>query len=331
MASITNQLSGLLSLKWVRKYLQKDRTTSLHREGSSQKCDCQCSRYKVLGSGSSNGSASGTIDDQTEPVRPHEEAYQYHQPSAMIWENPKPGLEETNESINPCLKKQHPAFLFPTKLELLGPPLPPPPNKPLPEIPTQARPHKVPDKIGRNRQDPPPPTWNLANTTQRTTANYSPFPKLAMVPPPRGSSLHHSSRPHRKTHKSQRISCANTTVTKQLHRHVAEPYQDTSMERKNAVKELGDVPIKKPLPRDTRSPSLEKRVIGSEVAPCDGRDSITLRSSRSLNYLSMHKCEPCPRFTKKSVPNLRRAAKYEPLQLHQYPEAPRFLRLTQPY
>ncbi|KAK2484274.1 hypothetical protein H9L39_06066 [Fusarium oxysporum f. sp. albedinis] len=263
MTSITNQLSGLLSLKWVRKYFQKDRTTSLHREGSSQKCDCQCSRYKVLGSGSSNGSASGTIDDQTEPVRPHEEAYQYHQPSAMIWENPKPGLEETNESINPCLKKQHPAFLFPAKLDLLGPPLPPPPNKPLPEIPTQARPHKMPDKIGRNRQDTRPPTWNLANTTQRTTANYSAFPKLAMVPPPRGSSLHHSSRPHRKTHKSQRISCANTTVTKQLHRHVAEPYQDTSMERENAVKELGDVPIEKPLPRDTRSPSLEKRVIGT--------------------------------------------------------------------
>ncbi|KAF4332601.1 hypothetical protein FBEOM_13599 [Fusarium beomiforme] len=258
MTSITKQLSGLLSLKWVRKYLQKGSTTSLHREGSSQKCHCQCSRHKVVGSGSSNRSASGTINDQTEPVRPHEEAYQYHQPSDTIWENPIPGLEETNESINPSLQKQHPAFLFPAKLDLLGPPLPPPPNKPLPKIPTQARPRKVPDMVGQKGQDPRPPTRNLANTTRKTTVNYSPFPKLAMVPPPRSSSLQHSPQPYGKTHKPQRISYANTTVTKQLHRHVAELYQDTSMERENTVKELGDVPIEKLLPRDTRSPSLQK-------------------------------------------------------------------------
>ncbi|KAF4415156.1 hypothetical protein FACUT_13634 [Fusarium acutatum] len=288
MASITKQLSGLLSLKWVRKYLQKGRTTSLHSEGSSEKCNCQCSIHKVVGSGYSNRSAFGTINDQTEPVRPHEEAYQYHQPSETIWENPMPGLEETNESINPGL-------MFPAKFDLLGPPLPPPPNKPLPEIPTQARSRKVPDRIGRNGQDPRHPPQNFANTIQKTTSNYSPFPKLAMVPPPRSSSLEHWSRPYGKTHKPQRISYANTTVTKQLHRHFAELYQDTSMERENTVKELGDVPNEKPLPRDTKSPSLQKRVIG---------------------------------FTKKSVPNLHRAAKYEPLQLHQYSEAPRSLRLA---
>jgi hypothetical protein len=331
MTSITKQLNGLLSLKWVRKYLHKRSTTSLHTEDSSQKYPCQCSGHKVVRSVSSNRSSPGTVNGQTEPVSSHEETYQYHEPSDTIWETPMPGPEETNESINPRLQKQHPAFLFPAKLELLEPPLPPPQNKPLPEIPTQARPRKVPDRVGQKVQDPRPPTRNPSNTTRKTTANYSPFPKLAMIPPPRSSSLQHSSRPCGKTHKPQRLPYANTTVIKQLHRHAAELYQDTSMERENTVKELRDVPMEELLPRVTRSPSLQKRVIGSEIAPCEGRVSIALNSSRSVNCLSMHKSEPCPRYTKKSVPNLRRAAKYEPLQLHQYPQAPRSLGLAQPY
>jgi hypothetical protein len=112
-----------------------------------------------------------------------------------------PGPEETNESIKPCLQKmQHPAFLFPAKLQLLEPPLPPPQNKPLPEIPTQPRPRKTQDRVGRKVQDPRLPAQNPPNTTRKAVANYSPFPKLVVIPP-RSSSLQHSSRPYRKTHK----------------------------------------------------------------------------------------------------------------------------------
>jgi hypothetical protein len=94
-----------------------------------------------------------------------------------------PCPEEANGSAKPRLQeKQHPAFLFPTKLQLLEPPLPPPQNKLLPVIPTQAR----------------LSAWNPPNTTRKAIANYSLFPKLAVIPPPRGSSLQHLSRtgPH---------------------------------------------------------------------------------------------------------------------------------------
>ncbi|KAH7269091.1 uncharacterized protein BKA55DRAFT_1395 [Fusarium redolens] len=313
MTSITKHLNRLLSLKWVRKYLHKGSTTSLHTEDSSQKYPCQCSEYKVIGSVSSNRSSPGTVNDQTEPVSSYEETYQYHQPSDTIWENPIAGPEETNKGINPRLQKQHPAFLSPAQLKLLEPPLPPPQNKPLPKIPTQGRPRNMPDRVGQKVQDPGPPPQNLSNTIRKTTTTYSPFPKLAIIPPPRSSSLQHLLQPYEKTYRSQRLPYANTTVNKQLHCHAAELYQGTSMERENTVNKLRDVPIEELLPRVTRSPSLQKRVIRSEIAPCEGRVSIALRSSRSVNYLSMHKSEPCPRFTKKSVPNLRRAAKYDSL------------------
>ncbi|KAH7154738.1 hypothetical protein DER46DRAFT_578559 [Fusarium sp. MPI-SDFR-AT-0072] len=235
MTGITKQLNGLLSLKWVRKYLYKDSTTSLHTEDSLLKDSCQCSGYKVMELFSSNRSLPRTISNQTKPVSSHEETCQYYQPSNTIWENPMPGPEETNKSINPRLQKQHPAFLLP-------PQLPPPQNKPLPEIPTQGRPSTVADSVGQKVQDPRPSTRNPLNTRRKTTANYSPFPKLAMIPPPRSSSLQHASQLYGKTHKPRRLPYANTTATEQLHRHAAEFYQDTSMERENAFKELLDVP-----------------------------------------------------------------------------------------
>ncbi|KAH7169691.1 uncharacterized protein B0J16DRAFT_252996, partial [Fusarium flagelliforme] len=267
MTSITKQPNGWLSLKWVRKHLYEgSSTTSPHTEGSSQKDPCQCYGHKVVRSVRSNRFSPGTVDDQTEPETTHEETYQYHQPPDKIRVNTMPGPEETNESIKPRLqKKQHLAFLFPIKLQQLEPSLPPPQNKPLPEIPTQTLPRKLPDRVGQKVQDPRPPARNSPNTTRKTIANYSLFPKLAVKPPPRSSSLQQSSRPYGKAHKSQGLPCANTTVTKQLHRHVAELYRGPSMERENTVKELRDIPIEELLPRITRSSSFQKSVIGSKT------------------------------------------------------------------
>lgn len=234
MARITKQLNGLLNLKWVRKHSYGGSTTSPHMEGSSQKCPCQCFGHKVVRSVTCNRSSPGTVDDQTEPETSHEEAYQYRQPSDKIWVNPMPVPKETNEGDKSALSKnQHPAFQFPSKLQLLNPPLPLPQDKPLPEIPTQALRHEIPDRVGRKEQDPRPPGRNSPSTTGEAIANYSPFPKLAVITPPRNSSLQHSSRPYQKAHKPQGLTCANATITTQCPRHIAELYQDPSIEREH--------------------------------------------------------------------------------------------------
>jgi hypothetical protein len=117
----------------------------------------------------------------------------------------------------------------------MEPPSTPPPEKPLPEIPRQARPHKTSDRIGRKEQDPQPHGLNSPNTTQAAIANYSPFPKLAVLVPPRSSSLQHSSRPYHRAHEPQGLICANGTVNKHRPRHVAELYQDTSIDREHCI------------------------------------------------------------------------------------------------
>ncbi|KAH7200613.1 hypothetical protein BKA60DRAFT_528965 [Fusarium oxysporum] len=240
MARITKQLNGPFHLKWVRKHFYQGSTTSPHMEVGSQKCPCQCFGHKVVRSIRFNRSSPGTVDDQVKPETSHEEAYQYHQPSDKIWVNPMPEPKETNESNNSHLSnKLHHAFLFPAKPHLLEPPSTPPPEKPLPEIPTQSRPHKTLDRVGRKEQDSRPPGRSSPNTAQEAMANYSPFPKRAPITRPRSSS-------YQRIHKPQGLTCANATVTKHHPRHVAELYQDPSIEREPCIdqatlpKSLGD-------------------------------------------------------------------------------------------
>jgi len=236
MARITKQLNGSFHLKWVRKHFYQGSTTTPHMEVSSQKCPCQCFGHKVVSAIRFNRSSPGTVDDQAEPETSHEEAYQYHQPSDKIWVNPIPDPKETNESNNSHLStKLHHAFLFPAKPHLLEPLSTPPPEKPLPEIPTQTRPHRTLDRVGRKEQDPRPPGRSSPNTAREAIANYSPFPKGAAITRPRSSSLYHSPRPYQRTHKPQGLTCANATVTKHRPRHVAELYQDPSIEREPCI------------------------------------------------------------------------------------------------
>jgi hypothetical protein len=212
MPRITKQLNGSFHLKWVRKHFYQGRTESPYMGVSSEKCPCQCFGHKFMRSIRFNRSPPGTVDGQSDPETSCEGAYQYHQPSDKIQVNPMPDPRETSKSNNSHLpKEQHHAFLLAAKLHLMGPPSTPPPEKPLPEIPTQARPHKISDRIGRKEQDPQPHGLNSPNTTRAAIANYSPFPKLAVIVPPRSSSLQHSSRPYHRAHEPQGLSCANDT------------------------------------------------------------------------------------------------------------------------
>jgi hypothetical protein len=234
MARITEQLNNTFHLKWVRKHFYQGSTTSPQMEVSSQKCLCQCFGHKVVRSIISNRSSPGTVDDQAEPETSHE-ADQYHQPSVKIWVNPMPDPKETNKSNNsPLSKELHHVFLFPTKPHLLGPPSSPPPEKPLPEIPTQTRPYNKLDRVGRKEHDPGPHCRSSPNTARKAIANYSPFPNRVAIAHPRSSSLQHSPQPYQSTHthRPQGLTCANATVTKHHPRHVAELYQDPSVERK---------------------------------------------------------------------------------------------------
>lgn len=241
MARITEQLNNPFHLKWVRKHFYHGSTTSPHMEVSSRKYLCQCFKHKFMRSIRFNRSSPGTIDDQAEPETSYE-ADQCHQPSDKSWSNPMPDPKETHTENNSHVSNElHYIILFPTKPYLLGPPSSSPPEKPLPEIPTQTRPYKALDRVRRKEQDPGPPSRNSQNAARKSLANYSPFPERVAIAHPRSLSLQHSSRPYQRIRSPQGLTCA-----KHRPQHVAELYQDLSVERKPSMdeaiprKSLGD-------------------------------------------------------------------------------------------
>ncbi|KAJ0134747.1 Myotrophin [Fusarium oxysporum f. sp. albedinis] len=143
MARITEQLNNPFHLKWVRKHFYHGSTASPQMEVSSRKYLCQCFRHKVMRSITFNRSSPGTVDDQAKPKTSYE-ADQCPQSSNKSWSNPMPDPKETHTRNNSHVSNElHYIFLFPTKPYLLGPPSSSPPEKPLPQIPTQTRPYKI--------------------------------------------------------------------------------------------------------------------------------------------------------------------------------------------
>ncbi|KAH6876690.1 hypothetical protein B0T10DRAFT_196230 [Thelonectria olida] len=266
MGSLTKQLSRLFNPKLVRKHFPKGNTTRLRAESSSQNSHGQGFRPKSGGPVGSNGSAPGLVDNQPESGTAHEDDCQHHLTSDEIWDIfLKPGPLETKEGVKPFLqKKQYPALLSPAELQSLEQPSPPP-NKPLPQIPTQAQPRTTPQRVPREAEDRRVPSWNLQNTrpqARKIGATYSPFPKPIAFPL-RASSITSSSRCPRETHKPQRPSRPNTTATKQAHRHIAELHNDLSKEKEKTIEEPHEEAIQELLAQVVRKAPDEKSVAGS--------------------------------------------------------------------
>ncbi|KAH7112746.1 hypothetical protein B0J13DRAFT_488812, partial [Dactylonectria estremocensis] len=238
MGSLTKQLSRLFNPKLVFEHLLKGDTTCQCAESSSQKRPRQGFRSESKGSVGSNGSSSGLIDNQPESGSPHEDDYQHHETSNEIWGIFKPGPGETKEDLKPLLqKKQCPAFLSPAELQSLEQPSPPP-NKPLPEIPTQAQLQTTPQGVPRELEDrgihlDP---QNTRPQARKAGAAYSSFPKLVVFPP-RTTSITPSSRRSQETRRLLQPPHPNTAATNQAHQHIAKLYDHLSREKEQPIEE----------------------------------------------------------------------------------------------
>lgn len=266
MGSFTKQPSWLFNLKLVRRYFPKDNTTRLPAESCSQNSPSQHSRPKGKGSVGSTCSSPGLVDDRTESETSHEDDYQHHQTYDEIWNIFfKPSSGETKDNIEPLLqKKQYPTLLSPAELRLLEQPSPTQ-NKPLPEIPTQARPRTAPQQVPRVAGDRRDPTWSPQNTrpkAQKAGVAYSPFPKPVALAP-RTTSIIPSWRSLQETHKPQRPPRPGATATKHAHRHIAELYHDPSNENEKIIQDLCEEAIHELLGQIIRNSPVQKSVTGS--------------------------------------------------------------------
>ncbi|KAH6959984.1 hypothetical protein BKA56DRAFT_680239 [Ilyonectria sp. MPI-CAGE-AT-0026] len=196
----------------------------------------------------------------------HEDDYQHHQTYDEIWDIFfKSSSRETKDNVEPLQKKkQYPTLLSPAELRLLEQPSPTQ-NKPLPEIPTQARPRIAPQQVPRVAEDRRDPAWSPQNTqpkAQKAVVAYSPFPKPVALPP-RTTSIIPSWRSLQETHKPQRPPRPGATATKHAHRHIAELYHDPSNENEKTIQELCEEAIHELLGQVIRNSPVQKSVTGS--------------------------------------------------------------------
>ncbi|KAK7414014.1 hypothetical protein QQX98_007125 [Neonectria punicea] len=157
--------SKLADLKLVSKYYPvanysyPDRRS--HNGPSTPSTDRSSTDRTSLGS---EGSAPGLVDDQADSEVSAEDDYQYHTEASELWDTfwkPAPEIKEikeTKEDELERLRKSYPALI-------------PSPQDPKPRGPDEAR-H---------------PAWPLPETHRprfrKASATYSPFPRLAPLPP----------------------------------------------------------------------------------------------------------------------------------------------------
>ncbi|KAH6977664.1 hypothetical protein EDB80DRAFT_738266 [Ilyonectria destructans] len=264
MGSLTKQPSRLFNPKLILEHFLKGDTTCPCAESSSQKRPRQGFRPENRGSVGSNGSSSGLIDNQPESGSPHEDDYQHHETSDEIWGIFKPVPGETKEDLKPLLQmKQCPAFLSPAELQSLEQPSPPP-NKPLPEIPTQAQPQTTPQGVPREVEDRGVhlDPQNTRPQARKAGAAYSPFPKLVVFPR-RATSITPSSRHSQETHRLLQPPRPNTAATNQAHQHIAKLYDHLSREKEQPIEELHEEAIQELLEQVVRNPPAQKSGTGS--------------------------------------------------------------------
>ncbi|KAL6405700.1 hypothetical protein AUP68_10836 [Ilyonectria robusta] len=264
MGSLTKQPRRLFNPKLVLEHFLKGDTTCLYAESSSRKRPRQGFRSENSGSVGSSGSSSGLIDNQPESGTPHEDDYQRHETSDETWGIFKPGLGETKEDIKPLLqKKQYPAFLSPAELQSLEQPSPPP-NKALPEIPTQTQPQTTPQGVLREVEDRVVhlDPQNTRPQARKAGGAYSPFPKLVVFPP-RTTSITPSSRRSQETHKLLQPPRQNTAATNQVHQHITKLYDHLSRLKEQPIEELNEEAIQELLEQVIRNPPAQKFVTGS--------------------------------------------------------------------
>ncbi|KAH7129800.1 hypothetical protein B0J13DRAFT_610909 [Dactylonectria estremocensis] len=266
MVSFTRQPSRLFNLKLVHRYFPKDNSTYPGAESSSQNSSVQRFRTNGKGSVGSNCSSPGLVDHHAESETSHEDDYQHHHTYDEIWDILfNHGSRETKDSVKPLLrKKQYPVLLSPAELRLPKQPLPAP-NKPLPKIPTQARPQIAPQQMPRVAEDRQVPTWSPQSTqpkAQNAGVAYSLFPKPVDLPP-RPASITPSWRSLQETHKPKRPPRPDATATKHAHRHIAELYHDPSHENEKKIQELHGEAIHGLLGRIARNSPIQNPITGS--------------------------------------------------------------------
>ncbi|KAH6953721.1 hypothetical protein BKA56DRAFT_638349 [Ilyonectria sp. MPI-CAGE-AT-0026] len=266
MGSLTKQPSRLFNPKLVLEHFLKGDTTcpsAQSAQSSSQKRPRQGFRPDNRGSVGSNGSSSGLIDNQPESGTLHDDDYQHHETSDEIRGVFKSDPGETKEDLKPLLqKKQYPVFLSPAELQSLEQPSPPP-NKPLPEIPTQAQPQTIPQGAPREVEDRGVPLGpqNTRPQAPKAGATYSPFPKLVVFPP-RTTSMTLSSRRSQETHRLLQPPRLNTVATNQAHQHITKLYDHLSREKEQPIEELHEEAIEELFGQVVRNPPAQKSVTG---------------------------------------------------------------------
>ncbi|KAI5461011.1 hypothetical protein BGZ63DRAFT_405446 [Mariannaea sp. PMI_226] len=267
MFSIANQLSALFSFKWIRKHLRAGDTSNSYTQGSLQSSLGQSYRPKAIKPVGSNRYLPENPDNWVESKTSYMEGFQYHGASNMVCEILKPGFERAKENTKHHTQKMRfttsPCPVHLQLLELPPSPPPPPPNTPLPEIPIHDRLRAAPDQVSQKVQDRQVSTETSPRTKRNGQIKGSLIPKHVVVPP-RTTSTAFSSSSYEKSHKPQRLICPNTTATKQLHRHVAELYDDPWKGNEKVLK-LRRRPVQEPLSQVTGSQPGQKPYI----RPCD--------------------------------------------------------------
>ncbi|KAH7118402.1 hypothetical protein EDB81DRAFT_861918 [Dactylonectria macrodidyma] len=267
MGSLTKQPSRLFNPKLVLEHFLKGDTTcpsAQSAQSSSQKRPRQGFRPENKGSIGSHGSSSGLIDNQPESGTPHEDDCQHHETSDEIWGIFKSDPGETKEDLKPLLqKKQCPAFLSPAEIQSLEQPSPPP-NRPLPKIPTQAQPQTTPQGVPREVEDRGVPLHrqNTRPQAPKAGAPDSPFPKLVVFPP-RTTSITRSSRHSQETRRLLQPPRSNSAATNQAHQHITKLYDHLSREKEQPIKELHEEAILGLFDQVVRNPPAQKSVTGS--------------------------------------------------------------------
>ncbi|KAH7009557.1 hypothetical protein EDB80DRAFT_713512 [Ilyonectria destructans] len=266
MGRLTKQSSRLFNPKLVLEHFLKGDTTcasARSAQSSSQKRPCQGFRSDNGGSVGFSGSSSGLIDNQPESGTLHNDDYQHHETSDEIRGVFKSDPGETKEDLKPLLqKKQYPVCLSSAELQSLEQPSPPP-NKPLPEIPTQAQPQTAPQGAFREVEDRGVPLGpqNTRPQAPKAGATYSPFPK-PVVFPSRTSSMTFSSRRSQETHRLLHPPRANTAATNQAHQHITKLYDHLSREKEQPIEKHHDEAIEDLFEQVVRNPPAQKSGAG---------------------------------------------------------------------
>ncbi|KAH7141699.1 hypothetical protein EDB81DRAFT_884773 [Dactylonectria macrodidyma] len=267
MGSLTKQPSRLFNPKLLLEHFLKGDITcpsAQSAQSSSQKRPRQGFRPENRESVGSNGSSSGCIENQPESGIPHEDDYQHHETSDEIWGIFKSDPGETKEDLKPLLqKKQCPTFLSPAEIQSLQQPSPPP-NKPLPKIPTQAKPQTTPQRVLREAKDQGVPLHpqNAQPQVPKTGATYSPFPKL-VVSSPSTKSVTHSSRQSQETRRLPKLPRPNSAASNQAHQHTTKLYDHLSREKEQPNEEFHEEAVEKLFDQVVRNPPAQNSVTGS--------------------------------------------------------------------